>query len=372
MKPLAIGLVLNPLAGIGGPTALKGSDNVAEEAFARGALSQVENRVRIVLEALFPYRQEIAICTVSGVMGENLCRELGWEVETVDVLVPEKTNAAITKESVQKLQNTGIDLLVFAGGDGTARDVFDSLRGDQVILGIPCGVKMHSGVFANNPDSAAKIIEFMVKGELIGLMRGEIRDIDETAFRQGIVRSQYYGECWVPEVFHRMQASKAGGQIDELVVEDIAAGIIEHMEDDQYYVIGSGSTVAAVMKQLGLKNTLLGIDVICNKQLIHTDADETCLFKLASTTRKNQCKILITVIGGQGHILGRGNQQLSPRVLRTIGIVNIIIIAGEAKLNDVNNVLVVDTGDLALDRNLCGYRRVINGYESSVLCKVVS
>jgi len=371
MKQLRIGLVLNPLAGIGGPTALKGSDNVADEAFARGAVSQVENRVRTVLHALRPYRQAIAIYTVPGVMGGNLCREIGWEVETIDVVVPKKTDATITKESVKKLQKIGLDLLVFAGGDGTAKDIYDTLENNQTILGIPCGVKMHSSVFANNPDSAARIILAMANDELLGLMRGEIRDIDEADLRKGIVNSQYYGECWVPEEFSRMQATKAGGQIDELVIEDIAAGFIEQMEDDCYYLIGSGSTVAAVMGQLGLQNTLLGVDVICNEQLVFSDADEKQLHHLISSPETKQCKILITVIGGQGHIFGRGNQQLSPRVLWDIGLENIIIIADEGKLNDVKNVLVVDTGDLTLDQKLCGYRRVISGYETSVLCRVV-
>lgn len=371
MKQLRIGLILNPLAGIGGPTALKGSDNVAEEAFARGAVSQVENRVQTVLDALSPYRENIVLLTVAGVMGGNLCQRLGWEAELIDVLVPQKTSAKTTKASAVKLQKIGVDLLVFAGGDGTARDIFDTLVDGQVVLGIPCGVKMHSSIFANNPNSAAMIIASMAKGELLGLMRAEIRDIDESAFRQGLVRSQFYGECWVPEELRRMQAVKSGGQIDELVIEDIAAGVIDVMEEDCYYFIGSGTTVAAVMGQLELQNTLLGVDVINNKQVVFNDADEKQLFELASSNKKTRCKMLITVIGGQGHILGRGNQQFSPRVVEAVGIENIIIIAGDAKLNDVNNQLIVDTGNPGLDQKLSGYRRVINGYESSVLCNVV-
>jgi predicted polyphosphate/ATP-dependent NAD kinase len=221
---------------------------------------------------------------------------------------------------------------------------------------------------------AAKIIIRMIKGELLNLMKAEVRDIDEDAFRLGIVRSQYFGECWVPEEVQHIQAVKSGSaNVDEVIIEDIAAAVIEDMISDCYYLIGSGSTCAAVMNQLEIENTLLGVDVIFNNQSVLVDAHEKQLFEFCSAQLgKAKFKILITVIGGQGHIFGRGNQQLSPRLLRIIGLENIDIIASEEKLGAIHNRLLVDTGDKYLDESLAGYRRVRTGFDSSVLCKVVS
>ena len=375
MKPLKIGLVINPLAGIGGPTGLKGSDGIEalEQAFSRGGTNTINERVEIVLSALLPFSEKIDLHTVPGSMGADLCQKLGWTVQVHEMAVPNETTASHTSEAVRLLQAIRLDLLVFAGGDGTARDVLKVLGDSQTILGIPGGVKMHSGVFSNNPIGAASIITKMAKGELLNLMRAEVRDIDEDAFRQGIVRSQYFGECWVPEEKQHIQAVKAGGlPIDELIIEDIAAAVIDEMQDDCYYLIGSGSTTAAVMNQLGLENTLLGVDMICNRQLVFSDAYERQLFEFCSEHQTHKFKILITVIGGQGHIFGRGNQQLSPRLLRAIGLDNIEIIASEEKLSAINNQLQVDTGDKELDHVLAGYRRVRTGFDSTVLCKVVS
>ncbi|MFT7686769.1 MAG: putative polyphosphate/ATP-dependent NAD kinase [Candidatus Azotimanducaceae bacterium] len=376
MKRLKIGLVINPLAGIGGPTGLKGSDGgeTVNQAFSRGGSRQIDDRVEIVLNALYPYADKIELHTVPGSMGLDLCEKVGWIARVHEMTIPKETKALHTSEAVSLLQAANLDLLLFAGGDGTARDVLKVLKDSQTILGIPGGVKMHSGVFSNNPMSAARIVIKMVDGELLNLMRAEVRDIDEDAFRQGVVRSQFFGECWVPEEMQHIQAVKAGGlQIDELIIEDIAAAVIEEMKPDDYYLIGSGTTTAVVMNQLSLENTLLGVDLICNRKLVFSDAYEKQLFEFCSDHQdKVNFKILITAIGGQGHIFGRGNQQLSPRLLRVIGIENIEIIASEEKLSALNNQLQVDTGDKELDESLAGYRRVRTGFESTVLCKVLN
>ncbi|MFT5211289.1 MAG: putative polyphosphate/ATP-dependent NAD kinase [Flavobacterium sp.] len=374
MKPLKLGLIINPIAGIGGPTGLKGSDGVETlaEAISRGGIKRIYARVDIVLSALRSFSDRIELHTIPGPMGAELCEKLGWKIQVHEMAVPLETNSSHTCEAVRLLQDANLDLLMFAGGDGTARDVLEDLKESQSILGIPGGVKMHSGVFANNPMGAAKIIIRMIKGDLLNLMRAEVRDIDEDAFRLGIVRSQYFGECWVPEEVQHIQAVKSGNvTVDEIIIEDIAAAVIDDMISDCYYIIGSGSTCAAVMNQLGIDNTLLGVDIIFNKQLVLADAHEKQLFEFCSARiGKAKFKILITVIGGQGHIFGRGNQQLSPRLLRTIGLDNIDIIASEEKLDAIDNRLLVDTGDKYLDESLSGYHRVRTGFDSSVLCKV--
>jgi len=375
---LRLALVLNPLAGLGGPAGLKGSDGeqIVKEALARGYVSKVAKRVEITLRALAPLKNNIELITVRGKMGSDVCTALGWSAKVVEIDFQSdsedqpKSTAEHTRQAVRQLQQLGIDLLVFAGGDGTARDVFDVANKDQAVLGIPCGVKMHSGVFANSPASAAKIIQQMATGQLVTVMQGEVRDIDEDSFREGVVRTRYYGELRVPEELRYMQQVKNGGkEVEALVVEDIAAEIMEQMHPDVTYFIGSGSTTASIMNQLGLENTLLGVDVIRDKKLLLSDAHERQLFEYS---RQVDCCIVVSVIGGQGHILGRGNQQLSPRVLRNVGLENLIVIASKSKLEGLNNQLKVDTGDLELDQALSGYIKVITGYEDAVLCPVGS
>jgi len=373
---LRLGLVVNPLAGIGGPAGLKGSDGeqIVKEALARGSTSRVADRVAITLRALQLLKGNIKLLTVPGSMGADVCEAEAWPVEIVDfrsasgnsdqnLTTPEDTRLA-----VKKLQREGIDLLLFAGGDGTARDVFDAVDQRQAVLGIPCGVKMHSGVFANNPASAAKIVEEMALGRLVTVTQGEVRDIDEGSFRDGLVRTRYYGELRVPEELRYMQQVKnAGKEVEALVVEEIAAEIIGRFDPDTTYFIGSGSTTARIMSQLGLNNTLLGIDVIRKNTLLLNDAHEAQLFEFS---RAGDCNIVITVIGGQGHILGRGNQQLSPRVLKEVGLENLLVVASKSKLEALNSRLKVDTGDTELDQALTGYIQVITGYEDAVLCRV--
>ncbi|HIG42342.1 MAG: ATP-NAD kinase family protein [bacterium] len=375
---LRLALVLNPLAGLGGPAGLKGSDGeqIIKQALARGSVSNVAKRVEITLRALESVKNNVELTTVTGKMGSDVCSALGWSARVVEIDLPTDSEdqpgstAEHTRQAVRQMQQLGIDLLVFAGGDGTARDVFDVADKDQAVLGIPCGVKMHSGVFANSPASAAKIIQQMARGQLVTVMQGEVRDIDEGFFREGVVRTRYYGELLVPEELRYMQQVKDGGrEVEALVVEDIAAEIMEQMHPNVTYFIGSGSTTASIMNQLGLENTLLGVDVIRDKKSLLSDAHERQLFEYS---RQGDCCIVVSVIGGQGHVLGRGNQQLSPRVLRNVGLKNLIVIASKSKLEGLHNQLKVDTGDLELDQALSGYIKVITGYEDAVLCPVDS
>ena len=367
---LKLGLVANPFAGLGGASGLKGSDgeDTVRQALARGAISKVAERVASTLQALSAIRDKIEMLTVPHNMGAVICEQAGWPVRTLDLSIPEMSSAEHTRLAVAHLQSADIDLLVFAGGDGTARDVFDAADHGQVVLGIPCGVKMHSGVFANNPLSAARIINAMALGQLVTVMRGEVRDIDEEAFRNNIVRAKYYGELWVPEELRYMQQVKSGGkEVEAMVYDEIAAYIVDLMEPGIAYFIGSGSTTASIMQHLGLENTLLGIDVVLDGELLINDAYEQQLFE---QSQSGECRIVITAIGGQGHIFGRGNQQLSPRVLESVGLDNLLVVATKSKLEDLDNTLLVDTGDPGLDRRLSGYIRVTTGYDDAVLCPV--
>lgn len=311
-----IGLVINPYAGLGGSVGLKGSDGQAtrELALSQGAQPQAMARAQLALSALQPYQADIEWLTAAGAMGEDTLTELGMNYRVV--YTPNNASPSAASEAqdtcaaISAMLSEGINLLVFAGGDGTARDVFSVVADTLPVVGIPAGVKIHSGVYAVSPRAAGKVLGLLVSGELTTLRHADVMDIDEQAFRQGTVRAKRYGEMQVPQELEYMQAVKMGGkESDELVLTDIADDIIENMDDDVLYIMGSGSTVAAVMESLGLPNTLLGVDVVLNQELIAADVSAGELEALLA--EHPQAKMVITVIGGQGHIFGRGNQLLS-------------------------------------------------------------
>ncbi|MFB2662560.1 ATP-NAD kinase family protein [Shewanella mangrovisoli] len=369
-----LGLVINPLAGLGGSVGLKGSDGVAEQALALGAEPKAIKRMMQALEVIVPFANDIEIITASGVMGEDAANALGFNTRVV-YQTPEKTQAIDTQAVVRTLLNEPLDLLLFAGGDGTARDVYSvfeqAVIDDKLpVLGVPAGVKIHSGVYGITPHAAGMVVKMLLEGELVSLMSADVMDIDEAAFRQGSVRAKRFGELLVPAEPRYVQAVKMGGkEVDELVLADIAADVIQQMEDE-LYIMGSGSTVAFVMEELGLDNTLLGVDLIQDKTLVASDLTAQQLLDL---TQDKPAKLVITLIGGQGHILGRGNQQLSPELIRRLGKDNIIILATKTKLKALEGrPLIVDSGDPQLDRELCGYYKVTTGYHDYVMYQVAN
>lgn len=365
-----LGLIINPLAGLGGSVALKGSDGVAEEALALGAEPKAHLRMRSALEQVLPYKERFIAHTAAGSMGEDLCRELGFEVQVHYHPQSEHTTAEDTREAVKALASETLDLLLFAGGDGTARDVFAEVDERQVVLGVPAGVKIHSGVYGITPKASGLVLKMLMQGELVSLMSADVMDIDEEAFRQGRVRARRFGEMLVPAEPRYVQAVKMGGkEVDELVLSDIAAEIVSEM-DDSLYIMGSGSTVAAVMEELGLENTLLGVDLVQDRGLIASDLTAQ---QLLEQTENQPLKLVITLIGGQGHILGRGNQQLSPALIRRVGKENILIVATKTKLKALEGrPLIVDSGDPELDQALTGYYRVVTGYRDYVMYQVAN
>lgn len=375
-----LGFIINPFAGIGGKVGLKGSDGEAirTEAFARGAKPQAVERARVALESLEPYRSELRILTASGDMGENLLQEMGFQFDVVhqsqEPSTHEDTIAAARSMLRQDQKHNGdstIDVLLFAGGDGTARNIYEAVDGAVPVLGIPAGVKIHSGVYAVTPHAAGLVIEKMINKELVSLLETSVMDIDEEAFREGVVRAKQYGEMQVPAEHRYIQATKSGGrEVEELVLQDIADYIVDNMEQDDYYLIGSGSTCAFLMETLGLENTLLGIDCVHGGEVIANDMTEADILELQSR-HQGKVKLVITVIGGQGHIIGRGNQQISAKVLSQLDKDDIFIIATKTKLKELDGKpLIVDSDDSEQNQRLAGVLRVITGYEDFVLYPV--
>lgn len=364
-----LGLVINPLAGLGGQAALKGSDGVADKALAMGSKPRAQERVRQALVPLLPWRERLHILCAPGPMGEHLLASMGFEYEVIGELASSQTTAADTEHLVDLLQARGVDLLLFAGGDGTARDVCNSVRPGQLVLGIPAGVKIHSGVYAVNPRAAGELVVLLLQGELVRLGEAEVRDIDEDAFRQGLVKTRHYGELSVPEEGRFVQQVKQGGREQEtLVLDDVAAWLQELQDEVEGWIFGPGSTNLGLLEAMGLRGTLLGVDVVRKGELILADATEAQLWELVN---QGEWRILVTAIGGQGHILGRGNQQISPRVLQAVGLDNLLVVATKTKLKTLQGrPFLVDTGDAGLDQRLTGLRRVLSGYREEMLYPV--
>ncbi len=374
---MKIGFVINPYAGIGGAVALKGSDGeeVVAQAMSRGAEPQAQLRATAAM-------QNVGVGTLDNTtlmfysatdnMGEDVLRALNLPCEVV-YQRQQPSSAADTKSAIRRFVERKVDLIVFAGGDGTARDVLDvlstELNAQIPVIGIPAGVKIHSAVYALTPARAGELINLLLAGEAMSMHESQVMDLDEKAFREGRVNARCYGYLQVPVDDTRMQLIKQGGLNDEAItVQDIASDIIENMAQDTFYLIGSGSTTAEIMNQLSLPNTLLGIDIVYNQTLLASDVDETNILK---TIQDYPTKLVITVIGGQGHVFGRGNQQLSPKVIRRVGRENIIIIASNEKLHSLDKrPMISDSGDAELDKQLAGLYSVVTGYQQKTLYKL--
>ncbi|MBH0031751.1 ATP-NAD kinase family protein [Pseudoalteromonas sp. SWYJZ98] len=365
-----LGLIVNPVAGLGGTVALKGSDgaHTAAKAIELGAEPKANSRTKAALEVLLPYKERLTIYTVNDDMGEQTAKALGFNVEVV-YNTSAITTPDDTEQAAKILKNSGVDLVLFAGGDGTARNICHAIEDTIPVLGIPAGCKIHSGVYAITPKAAGRVVEMLVKGQLVTLADADVMDIDEDAFRQGTVKAKRYGEMQTPSEVRYMQAVKNGGkETDELVLADIAAHVVSQMDEDTFYIMGSGSTVEAIMEEMGLENTLLGVDLIKDQTLVAQDLTAKQLLEL---THDQSTKLVITLIGGQGHIFGRGNQQLSPVLIRAIGKENIIVVATKTKLQALNGrPLICDTGDGELDDELTGYIKVTTGFNDHIMYAV--
>jgi predicted polyphosphate/ATP-dependent NAD kinase len=367
-----LGFVVNPIAGMGGRVGLKGTDNVVEEAIKKGAEPVSGERalrtLKMLVRARTEYKREIPITwvTVSGKMGADLLERAGFSPQEYVVVskCAETTTRKDTQEACREFQNRNVELIVFCGGDGTARDIFEMVDAKTPIVGIPAGVKMHSGVFGVNPESVAEVIIAFVEGNL-GLSEVEIMDLDEKAYRKGEWKIDLHGIAVTPFEDTYIQSAKmmVRGPSEEELKKEIAEYVLELMEEDTLYILGSGSTLGAVGEELGIDKTLLGIDAVVNRKLIEKDLSEKELLHLLE--EYDHSKLIVSPIGAQGFILGRGNQQLSPAVIKKIGIDNIMVVATPTKLLQTES-LRVDTNDTELDEAFSEkrYFKVITGYHT--------
>ena len=332
-------------------------------------------------------KDDVEIVTCPGEMGADEARACGFAPQLLDAVVGAAygesgarladgtplTTAADTENAARAMADLGVDLLLFAGGDGTARNVFDAVGAKLPVVGVPAGVKIHSAVYANTPAAAGDlVVRYFGPGSgRIRLREAEVMDIDEEAFRADRVSARLYGYLLVPYQRALLQSAKAGNPGgDDAALNGIANDVVNGMSAGVTYLIGPGTTTRAVLDLLGLPHTLLGVDVVRDRALVAADANETdllrCIEEAGASTR-----IVVTAIGGQGHIFGRGNQQFSPRVVRAVGTGNILVIATRNKLLTLDSKpLLVDTGDEDLDRELSGYIQVITGLDERLVYPV--
>jgi len=364
-----LGFVVNPIAGMGGAVGLKGTDgkDVLEKAKSLGAKPVAPARAEEFLSRLASIRPNFSLLVGAALMGESETEKVGLKFKVVGKRKKE-TTAEDTKTVAKTMIDYGVNLLVFCGGDGTARDVLDAVDMKVPVLGVPTGVKMHSAVFAVNPRSAAEIAARFLLGEL-PLREAEVMDVDEEAFRDGRLSARLYGYMLVPYEPSLIQGMKLATPATEEELRNqaaIAVYMIERMEPDVIYVLGPGTTTRTITDLLEEKKTLLGVDLLQNKKIIARDVNER---QILEAVRGQKAKIVVTPIGGQGFIFGRGNQQISPAVIREVGLDNVIVIATKQKLSGLKS-LRVDTGDSELDKMLKGYIRVVTDYGEERLVRV--
>jgi predicted polyphosphate/ATP-dependent NAD kinase len=368
---MRLGIVVNPIAGMGGAVGLKGTDTpeILRQARARGAVPQApvraEQALQVVAGAL---GDRVAGLAAGGAMGETAARAAGLRCDALPGGSAGETAAADTESAAAELARPGVDLLLFVGGDGTARDICRAVAADLPVIGVPAGVKMHSAVYATSPRDAGDLAARFLRDRL-PLRPLEVMDIDEAAYRAGEVAARLYGFLSVP--YHRdlVQGAKAGRVNSEpAALEAIAAEVAERLQPGHVYLLGPGTTTQAIARRLGLAKTLLGFDAIGDGRVLCADAGET---ELLAAVAGRPAQAILTPIGGQGHFLGRGNQQLSPAVIRRLGRDGILVVATPQKLASLQGrPLRVDTGEPALDHALAGYVRVITGYRTESVCSV--
>jgi predicted polyphosphate/ATP-dependent NAD kinase len=343
-----IGLIVNPVAGMGGAVGLKGTDGkaIVNRARSLGAKPVAPARAEAFLAELNPVESGVRLVVGAGSMGEDEAKSAGFTYKVLGERKKE-TSAEDTVAIAKKMVDAGVALLVFCGGDGTARDIQRTVNMNVPVLGVPTGVKMHSAVFAVNPQAAAGVTIRFLYGEL-SLREAEVMDVDEKAFREGRLSAELYGYVLTPYEPHLIQANKLASPVTESELRNqaaIAIYIIENMKSDVAYIIGPGTTTRTIGDLLDAKKTLLGVDIFYNKKIVASDVNEQ---QILEKIRGKTAQIIVTPIGGQGFIFGRGNQQISPEVIRRVGLDNIVVVATESKLRSLKS-LRVDTGDPKLD-----------------------
>ena len=359
-----LGLIVNPVAGMGGKVGLKGTDGeMYKKALALGAEPVTGPRLESVLKLVT--RKDLCFYTAPKNMGEDYLKDYDFKYEVVGKL-PKETTSADTKRLALEIKNMGVDAIVFVGGDGTARDVLDAVKMDVPVIAIPSGVKMFSSAFVLSANAAAEMINTFSDD----FIEKEVLDIDEDAFRKNVLDAKYYGTVLVPNIENLLQGKKAASNTADRAVDrkkEVAKYIIEKLQDNCLYILGPGTTVKEISDCLGVEKTLLGIDVLLNGKIVCFDATEKDI--LALMKEYSNAKIIVTPIGGSGFIFGRGSRQISAEVLKGIKKEDLYIVSTLDKVGGLS-CLRIDSGDRSVDERLRGNIGVIVDYNEEIIMEV--
>ncbi|WNZ30454.1 MAG: ATP-NAD kinase family protein [Candidatus Bathyarchaeota archaeon] len=354
---------------MGGAVGLKGTDGteILKKAVALGAKAVAPARAELFLKELEPVKEDILLLVGPGLMGETEAKNQGYDYK---VFGEQKTNTKPedTVAVAKTIAAQNVDLLVFCGGDGTARDVLTAVDIKTPVLGVPTGVKMHSAVFGIDPKSAARIASQYLYG-FLPLWEAEVMDIDEEEFRHGRVSARLHGYLISPYEPHLIQGAKMASPMTESELRNQAAMavyVIEEMKEDVVYIVSAGTTTRTIGDLLDQKKSLLGVDLFVDKKIVAKDVNEQ---QILEAIEGKKAKIIVTPIGGQGFVFGRGNQQISPKVIRKVGKENIIVVATENKMKHIRR-LKVDTGDPKLDAEFAGTIKVVTDYNIEKVIKI--
>lgn len=365
---MRIGLIVNPVAGLGGPLAFHGSDGpLAGIALRAGAMPQAGERAKLALSELSACRSGFQLLTSSGAMGADPAAAAGLSPLIIHSATTTDTTSKDTVAAALALLECGVNLLLFAGGDGTARDLLEVLSDRLPVVGIPTGVKMHSGVFASTPRAAGRLICAVVSRR-IDRSTYTLSDVIDREVENGAPR--LYGAMMTPAEPWLLQPAKAVLPHEEgAQLRSASRFLAERLREAPITLIGPGTTTLCVKDALQPGGSLLGVDAFAYGALLATDADEATLLSLVQA---HQARLLLGVIGGQGFLLGRGNQQISARVVRAVGRDRVEVIAGAAKLAALpGGRLRVDTGDTELDTLLAGFIPVHVAARRTMLMRIV-
>lgn len=385
---LRIGFVVNPLAGIGGPAGLKGSDAVADEAVERGYEPTAHEKARRFLQRLKQQARpgSVRIFAAPGVLGEMSAKDTGWKTGSLGAESfdedPFATDAEDTKRAAIAAVELEMDMVVFVGGDGTARDVAQAVGERIAVLGVPAGVKMFSECFCETPEASADLLAELAashaEGDVVQTKGGDLLDLDEAGYREGRVEPMPCGIVRVPSS-PRIVAAKCSVPTGN-ETERAAAGMLEEMEvhRDRLYVLGSGSTLMALKRHLGIEGSLIGVEVVTGSgngawRLVVKDADAHRLEEVVEQATKNDQEVVLVLapIGGQGFVIGRGTGPVTPNVVKAALPDGIRVVASRDKIATLRDkMLHVDTGDPALDRQFPAFLRVITAPGQQAVTRV--
>ena len=373
---LRIGVIVNPVAGVGARAATKGSDgaDIQRLAAERGGVPRGEARGRRALDRLGNAARRLSWLTWGGAMGERLLNGAGLPADVLGE-PHDPPEPGDTQVAARAMAERGVDLIVFCGGDGTARDLLGVLGTRVPVLGVPAGVKMHSGVFATTPEAAGDVLAALEAGGLVQATVADVRDLDEAGLREGRVAPAFFGEMSVPALGGFLQHTKEGGRENEsLAQEEIAAEIVERVAAAPgLYLLGPGGTVAAVKRALGMQGTLLGVDVLQGGRQVGWDVDAAWLERYLDQQAEPVAALVLSFTRGQGFLLGRGNLQLSPAVLRRIGRDRLWVVGTRTKLLGLEGrPLLLDTDDAELDAGWQGLIEIVAGYDDRLWYRVGS